>query len=50
MIASAYLDGYWAAMDGMTYASNPFECETVGWRSWAEGWEDASTLTRVSDR
>jgi ribosome modulation factor len=49
MVAEAYYEGYWMALDGHDRESNPYS-EAIRRHSWDEGWEDAQEEWRVSDR
>jgi ribosome modulation factor len=54
MIAEAYGDGYWAALDGCPREENPYAAGTANSpearQSWDEGWEDAQAVFYVSER
>jgi ribosome modulation factor len=52
MVAEAYTNGYFSALDGLTREENPYadEVETEHRQSWDDGWEDAQDLFYVSER
>jgi ribosome modulation factor len=50
MIAEAYYNGYWEALEGHERDANPYRSDVIRWRSWDEGWEDAQSEQWVSDR
>jgi ribosome modulation factor len=49
MVAEAYYEGYWMALDGCDREANPY-AETIRWHSWDDGWDDAQQERRISDR
>jgi ribosome modulation factor len=50
MIAEAYYEGYWEALEGHEREANPYRHDVIRWRSWDDGWEDAQDENWVSDR
>jgi ribosome modulation factor len=50
MIAEAYYEGYWVALEGGEREANPYEQDPHRQRSWDDGWEDAQCEGLVSDR
>jgi hypothetical protein len=50
MIAEAYYEGYWEALEGHERGANPYRNDITRWRSWDDGWEDAQDESRISDR
>jgi hypothetical protein len=53
MSGCAYYEGYWMALEGEGYDSNPYEPargESSEWQNWRDGWDDAQDERRVSER
>jgi ribosome modulation factor len=49
VIAEAYFDGYWMALEGGARDANPHE-EAFRRQSWDQGWQDAQDEGRISER
>jgi ribosome modulation factor len=52
MVAQAYQDGYFSALDGITREENPYagEVDAEHHQSWDDGWDDAQDVFYVSER
>ena len=52
MVAQAYQDGYFSALDGVTREENPYAGEVAAehHQSWDDGWDDAQDVFYVSER
>jgi ribosome modulation factor len=50
MIADAYYQGYWEALEGSAREANPYESDVQRRRSWDDGWEDAQSEGWISER
>jgi ribosome modulation factor len=49
MVAEAYFEGYWMALEGGGREVNP-HADAIRRRNWDQGWQDAQDEGRVSDR